>query len=906
MKDLIFLIGAVLWLCHRATRLLKVPAPVLIHILGIDIPGMPQVSIDNLTDTTVSLHWSRPAGSGSVVVKYIVEVDGQKVGETDRADSSVTLKNLTPDRNYVLKVSAVNASNYKSHASKAFVHTKVSRDEGLPSTVSPIVGITADSGMKRSRGASKLSKSATKSERSDRDKHPTDKFYTVEALTQEVEGIQLEISDLLVQAADSEREFQASEKVLMDELERLKDRKRQDDQQRSATRMETKALDDSKRGLQTQKAKLEKRYHQLETDLERRKTIQENWHQEIAEAKFKIGELEHNIDHINDEIVGDMENAKSMIETCQAELNQVEDDLKRHSQGVKRTEQNKKAAFEALKIFQEKSDPVTLLLPADENIMNDILSTEGLDEYFKEWLVREQEVDRRLEEEWQKTQKSLEVRYLKAHQQYEEATKAYKNAQMRQPTLHNPNGSATSVPSIMLGGPSTNGMDIYNKNRTFSSGSNGSGTSGRVGSGTGIQLFGEPSLGASTKASALSKINSSVFDSTNDETLPPNLLLPTDLFGGDDLTESIQNFFNQQSDFQLESNSSRLQNQSFVSPKQSLLSFRASGDRDSTNVSAFDTSPPSPPNQLFPQSSFNTTFSSNIVLDADTEDNGQQASHVKEKNFNKKLSSMFFFGKNNTQHNKVKSQDSDGNSLIPSISVTQSEGIFPNRPRAGSYSSALSSTTPSINPNDAFFTTWRDNGLVGDIWSDKEWNGVGPTAFTDDEKMKKRKDDKDVKTPRSAERKSSESQFFASPSKKGRKGLVGLFDRTPVSPASPEKDKKSIASLFGKSDNMNLPEGPPPVSISSYDIDGHDAIHLQDTGNSGPDSISSLASSADQAIAASFIQKSMRSFGSRKSVSSSNSGGHKFVKRLTLFGKKDKDDDEDDELLEEDSDVVHE
>lgn len=905
MKDLIFLIGAVLWLCHRATRLLKVPAPVLIHILGIDIPGMPQVSIDNLTDTTVSLHWSKPAGSGSVVVKYIVEVDGQKVGETDRADSSVTLKNLTPDRNYVLNVSAVNASNYKSHASRAFVHTKVSRDEGLPSTVSPIVGITSDSGMKRSRGASKLSKNSTKSERSDRDKHPTDKFYTVEALTQEVEGIQLEISDLLVQASDSEREFQASEKVLMDELEELKDRKRQDDQQRSATKMETKALDDSKRGLQTQKAKLEKRYHQLETDLERRKTTQENWHQEIAEAKFKIGELEHNIDHINDEIVGDMENARSMIETCQAELNQVEEDLKRHSQGVKRTEQNKKAAFEALKLFKEMSDPVTLLLPSDEAVVNSILSTEGLDEYFKEWLVREQEIDRRLEEEWQKTQKNLEVRYLKAHQQYEEATKAYKNAQMHQPTLHNPNGSTTSVPSIMLGGPSTSSMDVYSKSRTFSSGSNGSGTSGLVASGNGMQLFGDSNVGAA-KGSALSKLSSSVFDSNTEETLPPNLLLPTDLFGGDDLTESIQNFFNQQSEFRPETSASRLQNQSLVSPKQSLLSFRASGDRDSTNVSAFDTSPPSPPNQLFPQSSFNTTFSSNMVLDADSEDNGHQASHVKEKNFNKKLSSMFFFGKNNAQHNKDKSQDLDGNSLIPSISVTQSESIFPNRPRAGSYSSALSSTTPSINPNDAFFTTWRDNGLVGDIWSDKDWNGSGPTAFTDEDRLKKRKDDKDVKSTKSSERKSSESQYFVSPSKKGRKGFVGLFDRNPASPTSPEKDKKSIASLFGKTDSMNLPEGPPSVAISSYDMDGHDPIHLHDTGNSGPDSISSLGSSADQAIAANFIQKSMRSFGSRKSISSGNSGGHKFVKRLTLFGKKDKDDEDDDELLEEDSDVVHE
>lgn len=68
---------ALLWLLHRATRLLKIPAPVLINILGIDIPEAPKLTIDNITSRSVSLHWNPPERATSIV-KYILQVDGRK------------------------------------------------------------------------------------------------------------------------------------------------------------------------------------------------------------------------------------------------------------------------------------------------------------------------------------------------------------------------------------------------------------------------------------------------------------------------------------------------------------------------------------------------------------------------------------------------------------------------------------------------------------------------------------------------------------------------------------------------------------------------------------------------------------------------------------------------------------
>ena len=68
---------ALLWLLHRTTQLLKIPAPTLIQILGIDIPDRPKVSIDSITASTVSLHWAPPERANAVI-KYILEVDGRK------------------------------------------------------------------------------------------------------------------------------------------------------------------------------------------------------------------------------------------------------------------------------------------------------------------------------------------------------------------------------------------------------------------------------------------------------------------------------------------------------------------------------------------------------------------------------------------------------------------------------------------------------------------------------------------------------------------------------------------------------------------------------------------------------------------------------------------------------------
>lgn len=74
---LIATIIAVMWILHRATRLLKIPATTLIRLLGVDIPESPDICVDHLSESSVTLRWPKPE-KATTSQKHIIEVNGIK------------------------------------------------------------------------------------------------------------------------------------------------------------------------------------------------------------------------------------------------------------------------------------------------------------------------------------------------------------------------------------------------------------------------------------------------------------------------------------------------------------------------------------------------------------------------------------------------------------------------------------------------------------------------------------------------------------------------------------------------------------------------------------------------------------------------------------------------------------
>lgn len=942
--SIIVVLLSVLWLLHRTTRLLKVPAPALIHVLGIDVPDIPQVSVDNVTSTTVNLHWA-PADKNSNVVKFLVEVDAIRVGELDRSDNNVVLKDLKPNQSYTIRVVAVNVSNYRSHASTVWIHTKKSSEESLPSSVS-LRGIRggednnstslalhpklASSGSKANLRNRASSRAASK-----RDSHPDkqDKVYTVESLTQEVESVQIEINDLLKQAAFAEDEFADAENVLLNELEQLKDRKKQEDAQRSAVRSESKALEDSRRGLETQKLKAERYLEKCQEELDRKQAAIRQWEQDIERCSARVDELEHSRMSLIDQCNTSLEAVRSDIETGQVEIAKLEEEVKKLVSDSKRAEAKQQSIRDCITSIKDSTDSITGLIKPDciETIKNN-------PEIASLWSTLEHdiEIETELEAEWQRTQKDLEIRYLRVSKQYQEAGDAYKAAVA---SVHG--GSINTVLDTITA--ATNAVLPKSKKKARS----------RKDTGRSINIvqpqISPPQIFDSVDSSLPLKpaIDTSGFNFGNSEKdddilMSPSvdMLLPSNLLGADDLNESFTQLLN---DLPRRGTAHPPHDASerFKRPSASFLAGVLSSKRSSSNGSGISPRPStvslrdethslgshSPAMPSSPQSGFATfatgvpqarntavstlgggPFGNSVSSLVETSNIGEfeEAFSGKSPSASKKFSNMFFFG-------KPRSNTGGGTSLLfkrtprdelPIRPMDESVIAFPgserpsldigpigSRPRAGSYGSMGSGMSNN------FFNPWIDSGLetkpsgllrpsqsnngslrsvdlksssiLNSNWSvfdrrpsetgsgqiradsgydsmEANWKGMPMLLVNDGETQPLKHENSNN---------SIDSRASSGAGSKFTKGWAGFFSSDKSSSDKFKGDQKSIASLFGKSD------------------DDHDVL-------------SASLDSAESTTKESILQKSMRTFTGGGRKSSSSAGSSKFVRKLGLFGKK--------------------
>lgn len=931
---LLIVVAAILWLVHRATRLLKVPAPALIHVMGIDIPEPPKVSVSGLTARSVSLHW-KPVEKGSVV-RHIIEVDGRRVGETDRADSSVTLTGLVPNRLYRVKIVAVNPSNYRSHATAVWVHTKKADGELPPANALPgviggavsasitnnassasttaattTINASSPSGTSsplgnggdslRHRSASSLKK-GSESKRSGSGKNRSgDRAYTVQSLTQEVESVQGEINDVLAQAAHAETEFTGQEAALVAELEEVRNRKRAEDQQRAQLRSETKALEDARRALEAQKTKAERRHAQTLEVLARHGARRSQLEKEINEYRAKAAEFESSHDNINFDSEQDLDRARAKVSEGQQQLGLLEDEIKELAGALHRAEDAKGYTKEFVERLREHTDSTTGLVK--DGVLDEAITSEGIPQDVAEILKTEIGTDKKLEDNWKDVQKGLEARYVRVYKEYREAEEVYNAAikeRQQQQQQSVPSAGATAVLDSVNAAVAQSSL---RKNRSFQ-GAHSKDTS-------------PPSVISPLQTSFFPDQDGTEAIEDPDALLSPSvdMLLPKNLFGTDDLTESFATLLNDHgksqkqdepnikaasrasgsilaSAFGAPSNSSPTGSvhERQASRRPSILSL---GD-DPVRATASPMAPASP------QSSFHSflaqpntagvyTSSIHSLVDHQPKTGDANSEAAKQSaSVSKKFSDIFFFGRPKREPSSL---------FFPSDEVVSPIG----RPRTGSFSSAGSGVGSAVQPpsQSDFFSPWKDdagNGLVGPhsvnhsnagstLSLDKTAGATsllssGWSVFDGNQSVSSQQWSQGMPallvTDSAGSSVGEPTAAPSTPSKKSGRGFAGLFSSEKESP-KPSKER-SIASLFGKSDDSASSDG--GLSLSA---DSRESGFAKDT----------------------FLQKSTRMFtgGYRRSASNSSgsgavgsaplapkekgSGGSgKFVRRLSLFGGK--------------------
>ncbi|KAK9477646.1 hypothetical protein V1514DRAFT_295894 [Lipomyces japonicus] len=417
LLSLVATLVSLLWLLHRATRLLQIPIPTLVQLLGIDIPLPPHVCLDAVTSDSVTLHWSLPDRASSVA-KHVIQMNGQNVGESEKRETTVTITGLNPDQIYGIRVLAVNSSQYSAAGQLIRLRTRRKSEDLIltsiqPITQEPIASVESiptkgksDSLLVHTQFKRGAHRSVRHLSPHRRDRHESSSFtaatqpYTLESLAAELEQIRSEISETIVQQAHAEEEYVVQELALQAELETLREKRKEEDGVRAQWRSENKALEEQKRNLEAQKSKVERVAKQKIENLEKIATDFNKWSQEIQNASVRKVEIDNLLVKVINDSKQKTKHAKESIQQKHKQIAILEDEIRGLISKVKKAEIEK--------------DPKTG--DANENAFAKLLHAEDMEDW-------------KLERNWQETQKGLEMRYVNVFEQYRDAEENLRKAQ---------------------------------------------------------------------------------------------------------------------------------------------------------------------------------------------------------------------------------------------------------------------------------------------------------------------------------------------------------------------------------------------------------------------------------------------------------------------------------------------
>ncbi|KAK9475279.1 uncharacterized protein V1510DRAFT_348116, partial [Dipodascopsis tothii] len=418
--SLVATVLALVWLLHRATRLLQVPIPTLVQLLGIDVPSPPLVCLDTVGADSIVLHWSLPERANSVA-KHVIQMNGQNaVGESEKRETTVTVTGLTPDHIYSVRVLAVNSKNYSASGQLIRLRTRRQSEDLVLASVQPVRRSSVDAAAAPAPAADAAAPAKpdgvqTQFRRGKDSRRPSEHSsftaatqpYTLESLTAELDQIRSEIIETSQQLSHGEDEHAVAEAALLAELAVLRGRRREEDSVRAQLRTETKALEESKRALEAQKAKVERALKQRRDDIDRAANQRLRWRSEAADARLRAARLAEESARCSAEAAERVRQLRDEAAAAAAEAAEAEEVVRTLVANIKRAESRRDTRAAG-----------TAANPALRD-----------DPEFMARLQAENDEDMRLQKAWQDTQKALEMRYVKVFQTYRDAEEEYRRAQ---------------------------------------------------------------------------------------------------------------------------------------------------------------------------------------------------------------------------------------------------------------------------------------------------------------------------------------------------------------------------------------------------------------------------------------------------------------------------------------------
>lgn len=388
--------ASLLWLILRSFILLRTPRTVLLESLSLVRPEKPEVTVDELGDTWVSIRWQAPSKKGCR--RYRIQV-GTRAFEVGKYDETAVLRDLDADTTYHVRVCGVGQHDRLGEEAIIIIHTLASSGELAPREPAGTLHVAPD--------------------------NPT------------LKSLQTSTKEVLDQIYLANKEFSDESEKLSALLAQLIDIKKSEDSYRGHLRGELKVTEDSRHALDLKRAKLGRsaesegeRLASLKESLEKSKEEMRRLRKEAEDIDAATLALEKQSD---EQQIGPRIKRDDKLLSLEAkspssgELAIANDVLAAKSQ-LQNTEAEKAHARACIETIRH--DVSEKAVKSAENTLCQLVSPE-----LAARLRQDLKTKSMLDETWNRTQAEMEKKYIAAYQLQQNAQHSFEQSTISGPPL---------------------------------------------------------------------------------------------------------------------------------------------------------------------------------------------------------------------------------------------------------------------------------------------------------------------------------------------------------------------------------------------------------------------------------------------------------------------------------------
>ncbi|KAF2751598.1 hypothetical protein M011DRAFT_394853 [Sporormia fimetaria CBS 119925] len=321
-------LSAFLWVAYRAYQVIFKPVEELIALLGLEVPVAPLVSLGDIKCDGVLLRW-KPLEPRTSIVKYVIRINGVDIGQVPPQETSITVENLQPDHQYVVRVVTVNSANFQAPSEPIRVRTlppckdeyynptpqadafePTDDDEYTPTpiirpnksladvvTSSPAAPVTREhsnsvSRVRRTEIARRNSPASQTVDQARAAQELDDSPENIRVLTEKLDGLRRELEDVERQIKEEEAEFQAQKASLAEKRDEKRSALKDKEDTSHDLRKKVASLERANVAAQAKRSQQERLLRQKEADRNKLKEDVARWIREAEELRVIAENLE--------------------------------------------------------------------------------------------------------------------------------------------------------------------------------------------------------------------------------------------------------------------------------------------------------------------------------------------------------------------------------------------------------------------------------------------------------------------------------------------------------------------------------------------------------------------------------------------------------------------------------------